>query len=169
LYAKYKKQSYTDDQICILADISRSDLANFKDKHRLVTLRLIPEHLIKKAESLGIHPDTVMWRIKNKRWSVEEACTTLKETPIVTTEALDKAKKKFGLHPSTIYRRMARGMGLEEALNTPSKAKRGREIKKKNLPTFMREMKMSYLVKIYREKYKDMSVYEFLEELRKYE
>jgi hypothetical protein len=162
MYDRYKKRGYTDDQICILEDISRNDLAKFKDKHRILTARMIPDHLLKKAESLGIHPDTVIWRMKHKKMDMWEACTTPKEEKTVTQTQLDEAKEKYGLAASTIYRRIKKGMSVEDALNTPNNYHTT-----KSLPKFLQDIKMSDLVKLYRQNKKDVSVFEFVEELRR--
>jgi hypothetical protein len=160
LYAKYKK-NFSDDQICKIAECSRKELAAFKAQHRILTPSLIPEHLLKKAKDLDIHPDTILWRMKNKKWSLEEACTIPKETPTLTSEQVKEAKEKYGLHPSTIYRRMERGMSLEEALTTPNTYH-----KRKSLHRFMQELTMSELMGKFQEANKEVSVYEFIEELR---
>jgi hypothetical protein len=161
LYAKYK-QHYTDDEICKIADCTRKELKAFKEHHRILMPSMIPDHLLKKAKALDIHPDTVLWRMKNKRWTMYDACTTPKETPVLTKEQFDEAKSKYGLHPSTIYRRMERGMSMEEALTTPNT-----HHKRKSLQRFMQELTMSELMERFQETGEDVSVYEFIEDLRK--
>jgi hypothetical protein len=157
LYKTYKARGYTDQQICRLAGIKRSELAKFKPKPVE-----IPSHLMKKAQELGIHPDTVKWRMEVKHWTAEQACTTPKEESTVTMEQLKKAKRKYGLAPSTIYRRIARGMDVEQALTTPSNRK-----KRPSTTAYMQNMSMRELVKKYRYgKNADVSVYEFIEGLR---
>lgn len=150
LYKIYKIRGYTDQQICTLARVKRSELKKFKPS--------IPAHLMKKAEQLGLHQDTVKWRMRVKHWTAEQACTTPKETT-VTMEQLKEAKRKLGLAPSTIYRRIARGMEVEQALTTPSRRK-----KRPSTTAYMQNMSMKELVKKY--KREDVSVYEFIEGLR---
>lgn len=129
LYNTYKARGYTDEQVCTLAGVPRSALKKFKPKKNDV-----PPELMKKAADLGIHPDTVKWRMDNKHWTAEVACTTPKDESTVTMEQLREAKRKYGLHPSSIYRRLERGMDLEQALTTPSirKKKRGSSMANKD-------------------------------------
>ena len=162
LYKTYKARGYSDQQICRLAGVTRSDLRKFKPKTVKPEPEKIPFHLMKKAKELGLHPDTVRWRMENKHWTAEQACTTPKEDSTVTMEQLKEAKKKLGLAPSTIYRRIDRGMDLEQALTTPSNRK-----KRPSTTAYMQNMSMKELVKEYKKgNDKEVSVYEFIEGLR---
>lgn len=124
LYITYKARGYSDQQIILLTGCTKKDLKKFKT---YTTRKEIPAPLMAKAKELGLHPDTVRWRMDVKHWSVEKACTEPKEEPRFTMEQLKKAP----VHPTTVYRRVEKGWDPERALTEQSSRKKKRKKRQK--------------------------------------
>jgi hypothetical protein len=163
LYLAAKQDKKRDWEIRLDYGLTKEELQEFKQKEGLLR-KPIPQHLRQQAQELGLSKDAVYWRMEVKGWTMEEACTTPKDKPLVTQKQLKQARKKHGLTPSTIYRRINRGWTVEAALNTPNLYKN-----RKDIQAFMRSMTMDELIKAYRKKKQpDVSVFQYIEELREH-
>jgi hypothetical protein len=116
LYLKYRSRKLTDKQISRAVDVNLSKLRRLKIEWGITLGLKIPPDLKEKADALGLHQDTIRYRMKHMEMTLEEACTTPNMKKRISYELLQEAKEKHGIHPSTVYRRMDRGYSLEDAL-----------------------------------------------------
>lgn len=160
IYREEKSSGKNDWEIRLDYKMSKEELQQFKIKNRL-TRPKIPDDLLAKSQELGITKDAVFYRYMVKGWSLEEACSTPKDIPLISTKKLKKACKELSINPTTIYRRIERGWDVEKALTTPNEYHHKKSVTKK-----ARALTMKRLIDLYNEKKKPrQTVFEYLKEL----